>query len=106
VQLNPAAESTMPYPEIPDARLYAAGDPAPVAEDGGGGDVCLLFQEPHPSLEGRTYAQAMASELRRRGAFAGSPPFQVLSLGLALELPDARVETNIAPCRSRSRIKR
>ena len=96
VQLNPAAESTMPYPEIPDVRLYAAGGPAPqqkVAEDA---TFASLFQDPHPSLDGQTYAQALASELRRRGAFAGSPPFQVLSLGLALELPDARVETNIA----------
>jgi len=96
VQLNPAAESTMPYPEIPDARLYAAGDPAPSQKMAEEATFASLFQEPHPSLEGRTYAQAMASELRRRGAFAGSPPFQVLSLGLALELPDARVETNIA----------
>src|SRR5438094_1846024 len=39
----------------------------------------------------------MAHELRRRGAFDGVPaPHQVLSLGLAMELPDARVETNIA----------
>src|SRR5207244_11713187 len=56
-----------------------------------------LFAPPHPSLGGRTYAQAMADELRRRGAFDGVPsPFQVLSLGLAMELPQARVETNIA----------
>jgi len=96
VQLNPAAESTMPYPEIPDVRLYAAGAPAPPQKMAEEATFASLFQEPHPSLEGRTYAQAMASELRRRGAFAGSPPFQVLSLGLALELPDARVETNIA----------
>jgi len=96
VQLNPAAESTMPYPEINDVRLYAAGAPAPQQRMAEEATFASLFQAPHPSLEGRTYAQAMANELRRRGAFAGSPPFQVLSLGLALELPDARVETNIA----------
>jgi len=96
VQLNPAAESTMPYPEIPDVRLYAAGGPAPQQKVAEEATFASLFQDPHPSLDGQTYAQALASELRRRGAFAGSPPFQVLSLGLALELPDARVETNIA----------
>ena len=96
VQLNPAAESTMPYPEIPDVRLYAAGAPAPQQKMAEEATFASLFQDPHPSLEGRTYAQALANELRRRGAFAGSPPFQVLSLGLALELPEARVETNIA----------
>jgi len=96
VQLNPAAESTMPYPEIPDVRLYAAGGPAPQQKMAEEATFASLFQDPHPSLDGQTYAQALASELRRRGAFAGSPPFQVLSLGLALELPDARMETNIA----------
>jgi hypothetical protein len=96
VQLNPAAESTMPYPEINDVRLYAAGVPAPQQKMAEEATFASLFQAPHPSLEGRTYAQAIANELRRRGAFAGSPPFQVLSLGLALELSDARVETNIA----------
>src|SRR5205823_3795990 len=29
VQLNPASESSMPHPEIPDARPYAKGGPAP-----------------------------------------------------------------------------
>jgi len=96
VQLNPAAESTMPYPEIPDVRLYAAGGPAPQQRMAEEATFACLFQDPHPSLGGQTYAQALASELRRRGAFAGSPPFQVLSLGIALELPDARVETNIS----------
>jgi hypothetical protein len=96
VQLNPAAESTMPYPEIPDVRLYASGAPAPQPKMAEEATFASLFQDPHPSLAGRTYAQALADELRRRGAFEGSRPFQVLSLGLALELPDARVETNIA----------
>jgi hypothetical protein len=96
VQLNPAAESTMPYPEIEDVRRYAAGGPAPQQNMEEEPTFASLFRDPHPSLGGRTYAQAMADELRRRGAFPGSRPFQVLSLGLALELPDARVETNIA----------
>jgi hypothetical protein len=97
LQLNAAAESTMPYPEIPDVRLYAVGGPAPQAKIEQESTFASLFAAPHPSLGGRTYAQAMADELRRRGAFDGvPPPFQVLSLGLAMELPQARVETNIA----------
>ena len=96
VQLNPAAESTMPYPEIPDVRLYAAGGPAPPQKMAGEATFASLFQDPHPSLGGQTYAQALASELRRRGAFAGSPPFQVLSVGIGLDLPEAQMETNIA----------
>jgi len=87
----------MPYPEIPDVRLYAVGGPAPQAKMEEDSTFASLFAAPHPSLGGRTYAQAMADELRRRGAFDGVPsPFQVLSLGLAMELPQARVETNIA----------
>ncbi len=97
LQLNAAAESTMPYPEIPDVRLYAVGGPAPQAKMEEDSTFASLFAAPHPSLGGRTYAQAMADELRRRGTFDGvAPPFQVLSLGLAMELPQARVETNIA----------
>ena len=97
VQLNAAAESTMPYPEIPDVRLYAVGGAPPQPKLEEEPTFASLFATPHPSLGGRTYAQAMAHELRRRGAFDGVPaPHQVLSLGLAMELPDARVETNIA----------
>jgi hypothetical protein len=97
LQLNAAAESTMPYPEIPDARLYAVGGPAPQAKMADESTFASLFAAPHPSLGGRTYAQAMADELRRWGAFDDvDSPSQVLSLGLALELPEARVETNIA----------
>ena len=96
VQLNPAAESTMPYPEIPDARLYAAGGPAPEQRPEEETTFASLFRDPHPSLGGRTYAQAVAEELRRRGAFRGPPPWRVLSVGLDLEMPDASVETNIA----------
>ena len=96
VQLNAAAESTMPYPEITDVRLYAVGGPAPQSKIEDEPTLASLFAAPHPSLGGRTYSQAMADELRRRGAFRGSGPFQVLSLGLAMELPEAQVETNIA----------
>ena len=97
LQLNAAAESTMPYPEIPDARLYAAGGPAPQLKMEEESTFASLFAAPHPSLGGRTYAQAMTDALRRRGAFDGVPaPFQILSLGLTMQLPDARVETNIA----------
>jgi len=97
VQLNPAAESTMPYPEIPDPRAFAAGGPAPEQGLDEETTFASLFSAPHPSLAGRTYAQAIAGELRRRGAFRqGAPPFRVLSLGLALELPEAQVETSIA----------
>lgn len=96
LQLNPAAESTMPFPEIPDPRIYAAGGPAPQEKIEEEPTFASLFEDPHPSLGGRTYAQAMADELQRRGAFLGMPPFQVLSLGLAMQLADAQVETNIA----------
>jgi hypothetical protein len=96
VQLNAAAESTMPYPEIPDPRLYAAGGAAPQQNLEDEASFASLFRDPHPSLGGRSYAQALAQELRRRGAFEGAGPYQVLSLGLALDVPEARVETNIA----------
>jgi hypothetical protein len=96
VQLNPAAESTMPYPEIPDPRLYAAGGPSPERKAEDEPTFASLFDRPHPSLGGRTYAQAMADELRRRGAFSGSPPFRVLSVGVPLELPEAEVESDLA----------
>src|SRR5713101_7035553 len=76
VALNPAAESTMPYPELADARAYAAGDP-PRA---GGSDraaaepeehettLAHLFRAPHPALKGRTFGAALAEGLLRRGA--------------------------------------
>ena len=87
VQLNPAAESTMPYPEIPDARAYAAGGPAPEQKKEEEQTFASLFAEPHPSLRGRTYAKAIADELARRGAGK-----RVLALGL--DLPGA--ENNVA----------
>ena len=96
VQLNPAAESTMPYPEIPELRLYAAGGAAPPRNIADEPTFASLFAAPHPSLGGRTYGQAVADELKRRGAFRGQPPFHLLSIGLALEVPGAEVETNIA----------
>jgi hypothetical protein len=76
VALNLAAESTMPYPELADARAYAAGDPARA----GGSDrevagleehentLAHLFRAPHPALKGRTFAGALAEGLVRRGA--------------------------------------
>jgi len=54
VQLNAAAESTMPYPEIPDVRLYAVGGPAPTAKIDEDATFASLFAAPHPSLGGRT----------------------------------------------------
>jgi hypothetical protein len=96
VQLNPAAESTMPYPEIPDAREFAAGGSPPERKVEDEPTFASLFSGPHPSLGGRTYSQAIADELRRRGAFSGSPPFRVLSVGVALELPEAQVSTDVA----------
>src|SRR5256714_6987010 len=52
VALNPAAESTMPYPELADPRAYAAGDAAVGGEIAGGqvdGEPTLahLFRDPH-----------------------------------------------------------
>ena len=87
VALNPAAESTMPYPEIPDPRDYAAGGPAPgprhddlrAHHEGaiGGAEAQLeerettlahLFREPHAALKGRTFGAALAQGLLQRGA--------------------------------------
>ena len=104
VQLNPAAESTMPYPALPDARAYAKGGaaPTPKAED----EVTLasLFAAPHKSLGGKTWAQAIADELARRGAFnevRGRSP-RVLALGIDLaealrkHAPEVEVSSSIA----------
>ena len=65
VQLNPAAESTMPYPEIPDARAYAKGGPAPELKADEEPTLASLFAAPHKSLAGRTYAQAVVDEIER-----------------------------------------
>lgn len=93
VQLNPAAESTMPFPEIPDPRAYAQGGPAPARAAEPDLSFASLFEEPHPALRNRTYAQAMAAELRRR-----TTPRRVLALGIGLgrELPEAQVEASAA----------
>jgi hypothetical protein len=95
VQLNPAAESTMPHPEIPDPRAFAAGGPPPEQKLEHEPTFASLLADPHPSLGGRTYSQAMADELRRRGAFSGSPPFRVVCVGVPLELPEAQVVTDV-----------
>ena len=69
VQLNPSAESTMPYPRLIDARAYAAGGPAPEHEEQSESTLSQLFSEPHPSLKGRDFGGALASGLLLRGAF-------------------------------------
>jgi SAM-dependent methyltransferase len=104
VQLNPAAESTMPYPELPDARAYAKGGPAPQQKADDEPTFASLFAAPHKCLGGRTYAQALADELVRRGAFEavrGRQP-RVLTLGVDLaealrkHAQEVQVETNVA----------
>jgi hypothetical protein len=104
VQLNPAAESTMPYPELPDARVYAQGGPSPQQKAEEETTFASLFAEPHKSLGGKTYAQALADELARRGAFnevRGRKP-RVLALGIDLaaalrkHAPEVEVSSNIA----------
>jgi len=99
--LNPAAESTMPYPELPDVRAYAAGGaaPGPAPEDlrayhegiedaGAQFDevettLAHLFREPHPSLKGRTFGAALASGLILRGALRTQKgkPVRLLEVG-------------------------
>ena len=69
VQLNPAAESTMPYPELPDARAYAAGGPAPALPAEDDASFAALFRGPHPALRGKSFAQALAQAAEQRGAF-------------------------------------
>jgi SAM-dependent methyltransferase len=90
VQLNPAAESTMPYPELPDAKAYAAGGPAPQQPAEPQPTLASLFEQPHVALRGKTYAQALAAELARR-----NPELRrVLDLSLApLALPGATQAT-------------
>jgi hypothetical protein len=76
VALNPAAESTMPYPELADPKAYAAGDPPQAGgsdRDVAGPDeheitLAHLFRAPHPALKGRSFGSALADGLLRRGA--------------------------------------
>jgi len=87
VTLQPAAESTMPYPELPDPRAFAAGAPAPGADpsdlrgyherhvrdgaeqfDEKETTLSHLFREPHAALAGRTFGAALAEGLLARGA--------------------------------------
>jgi hypothetical protein len=70
VALNPAAESTMPYPELADVRSYASGDPPPPGAEPAEHETTLahLFRAPHPALKGRTFGAALAEGLLRRGA--------------------------------------
>src|SRR5262249_58904110 len=53
VHLNPAAESTMPYPEIPDPRLYVAGGPPPQQPPEEETTLASLLRDPPPRLPGR-----------------------------------------------------
>jgi SAM-dependent methyltransferase len=92
VQLNPAAESTMPYPELPDARAYAAGGPAPQQRAEPEPSLAQLFAEPHKALNGKTYAQALAAELTRRGAFSNTKRLLEVVLGPGLPLAEALPE--------------
>ena len=69
VQLNPAAESTMPYPQLTDARAFAAGGPPPMPPPEDDATFASLFREAHPSLRGRTFAEALSAGLQDRGAF-------------------------------------
>ncbi|HUJ28532.1 MAG TPA: hypothetical protein VLW85_21065, partial [Myxococcales bacterium] len=96
VQLNPAAESTMPYPEIPDPRAYVKGAPAPPLTADEDATFASLFSQPHPALRGLDYAQAVAIELHRRAKL--KPGARVLSLGLDLTaaMHDAKMEQNVA----------
>src|SRR5437899_1012984 len=93
VALNPAAESTMPYPELADPRAYAAGGVAGGGELSGGnldGEPTLahLFRDPHPALKGRSFGSALANGLVRRGALqqVKGKPARVLVVGGAGDL--------------------
>ena len=113
VQLNPAAESTMPYPQLADARAYAAGGLPPVPPSDDDATFASLFREPHPSLRGRTFAEALAAGLQERGAFRevrGRAPTAVelelgQGLGAALQkaLPEGTRFATFDPLAPRSR---
>jgi hypothetical protein len=98
VALNPAAESTMPYPELADPKAYAAG--APPQTDGYAGpdehEITLahLFRAPHPALKGRPFGAALADGLLRRGALqqVKGRPARVLVDGGPGELAAAMCE--------------
>src|SRR5438067_5005829 len=92
VALNPAAESTMPYPELGDPRAYAAGDAAggELAGEQLDGEPTLahLFRDPHPALKGQSFPSALATGLVRRGALqqVKGKPARVLVAGGAGDL--------------------
>jgi len=95
VHLNPAAESTMPYPQIPDPRAYAQGGPAPDFKPEEDPTFSSLFAEPHPALRGRSYAQALVAELDRRASLKAGSRLLALGIPLDKELPQARVDANV-----------
>lgn len=85
VALNPAAESTMPYPELRDPRAFAAGGAAESVHRGHADEtdatLSELFREAHPALKGRTYATALGDGLLRRGALEEAKPARALVTG-------------------------
>ncbi len=116
VQLNPAADSTMPYPELADVRAYAAGGPAPGISPHDVRDyhaqigdaqkqfdetettLAHLFREPHPALKGRTFGQALAVGLIERGAFrkVKNRPARILEVGGGLGFVGRAVREQLA----------
>jgi SAM-dependent methyltransferase len=84
----PSAASTMPWPELADPEAYAAGaapprdphdlrryheeaiDDAELQFEEIETTLSHLFRDPHPSLDGRTFGEALADGLRERGALA------------------------------------
>jgi SAM-dependent methyltransferase len=87
VQLNPAADSTMPHPQLSDVRAYANGGPGPQPAPEEETTLASLFAKPHPSLQGKTYSQAVQRELERRRA--GKRILEV-SFGPGLSLEGAK----------------
>jgi hypothetical protein len=95
VQLNPAAESTMPHPELPDPRAFANGGPAPAPPNEPETTFAELFAAPHPALGGKTFAEALRAEIERR--VPGATRIVNLQSGDALpQEADAIVASEIA----------
>ena len=114
--LQPAAESTMPYPEIADPKAFAAGGAGPGVEAGdlrayhqshvAGGDAQFdqkettlshLFREPHVGLKGRSFGAALAAGLLDRGALAKASdrPAVLVEVGGGLGFVGAAVKAAI-----------
>ena len=115
--LQPAAESTMPYPEIADPKAFAAGAAGPGADPGDlrayhqshiadaeaqfdekETTLSHLFRAPHAALKGRTFGAALAAGLLDRGALqrtAGRPAV-LLEVGGGLGFVGAAVKEAVA----------